>query len=186
MAGAARRVAHRVRAALRGEFRRSAVPGGGGGEAGPAPSGRRARTTRGLDARIVQLSREYSAAEVELARTALAFHQAEGARRLGYATEAQYARERLGLSPRASRPSSPSRGARSAACALRSSAARIGHEAALLISRVATAETAEAWVARARERTVKHLAEDVRAAELVRAVGGPADPAHGRDRTEAP
>ena len=45
-----------------------------------------------------------------------------------------------------------------------------------MISRVATAETAEAWVERARVRTVKHLEEEVRAAELSRGVGGRAVP----------
>jgi hypothetical protein len=36
----------------------------------------------------------------------------------------------------------------------------IGYEAARLVASVATPDTVEAWVARARERTVRHLRED--------------------------
>ncbi len=134
------------------------------------------RSLRALDARIGQLSRELSQREVELGRAARAFHEAEGWRRLGYATESQYVRERLGISPSsfkakialARRWCPRVRGALGAG--------EIGYEAALLISRVATAETAGAWIERARARTVKHLEEDVRAAELSRGVGGRAVP----------
>ena len=52
-----------------------------------------------LDARIVQLARELGQREVELGRAARALHEAEGWRRLGYASESQYVRERLGISP---------------------------------------------------------------------------------------
>ncbi len=129
-----------------------------------------------LDARILELSREIAQREVELARLARALHEAEGWRRLGYATESQYVRERLGLSPSsfkakvalARRWCDRVRGALGAG--------EIGYEAALLISRVATAETADVWVDRAKARTVKHLEEEVRAAELVRDVGGQAAP----------
>lgn len=131
---------------------------------------------RELDARIAALSAEFAAAEVELARTALTFHRAEGARRLGYSTEAQYARERLGLSASSFRAKLTL--ARRLLAPVRGALARgeLGLEAALAISRVATRETAVAWLSRARERTVKHLLEDVRAAELVRDLGGSAAP----------
>lgn len=133
-------------------------------------------TVRELDARITALAADLASHEVELARVALAFHQAEGARRLGYSTEAQYARERLGISASSFR-AKLTLARRWLVRVQRALEQReIGHEAAQLISRVATADSAEAWVARARVRTVKHLAEDVRAAELLRDVGAAAWP----------
>ena len=147
-------------------------PGGGGG-ALPRASG---VTVRELDARITALAADLASHEVELARVALAFHQAEGARRLGYSTEAQYARERLGISASSYR-AKLTLARRWLVRVQRALEQReIGHEAAQLIARVATAGSAEAWVARARVRTVKHLAEDVRAAELLRDVGQSAWP----------
>ena len=113
---------------------------------------------------------------MELGRAARAFHEAEGWRRLGYATESQYVRERLGLSPSSfkAKVALARRWCQRVREAL--GASEIGYESALLISRVATAETAEAWVERARARTVKQLEEEVRAAELARDVGGRATP----------
>lgn len=147
-------------------------PGGGGAVVSQLPP----RGARELDASIAALGAQFAAEEVELARTALAFHQAEGARRLGYSTEAQYARERLGLSASSFRAKLTL--ARRLLAPVRDALERgeLGHEAALAISRVATRETAGAWLCRARERTVKHLLEDVRAAELVRDLGGSAAP----------
>jgi hypothetical protein len=49
---------------------------------------------------------------------------------------------------------------------------RIGTVGATLIGRVADAETVAAWVARAAERTVKHLREEIDAAGLVARVSG--------------
>jgi hypothetical protein len=48
---------------------------------------------------------------------------------------------------------------------------RIGYEAASLLSRVATPRTVEEWLRRAERRTLKHLREEVEAAELVVRVG---------------
>jgi hypothetical protein len=129
-----------------------------------------------LDARIGQLSRELGQREVELGRAARAFHEAEGWRRLGYASESQYVRERLGISPSSFKAKLAL--ARRWCARVRGAlgAGEIGYEAALLISRVATAETAEAWIERARARTAKHLEEDVRAAELSRDIGGRVTP----------
>lgn len=147
-------------------------PGGGGAVVSELPT----LGAGALDTRIAALAAEFAAQEVELARAALAFHQAEGARRLGYSTEAQYARERLGLSASSFRAKLTL--ARRLLAPVRGALARgeLGLEAALAISRVATRETAVAWLSRARERTVKHLLEDVRAAELVRDLGGSAAP----------
>lgn len=171
------RRAELVRCQLEAEARSEAKFGargpGGGGVALPRAS---SVAVRELDARITALAADLASHEVELARVALAFHQAQGARRLGYATEAQYARERLGISA-ASFRAKLTLARRWLGRVRRALEQReIGHEAAQLIARVATTHSAEAWVARARVRTVKHLAEDVRAAELLRDIGGSAWP----------
>jgi hypothetical protein len=129
-----------------------------------------------LDARIRQLSRELGQREVELGRTALAFHEAEGWRRLGYATESQHVRERLGISPSSFKAKVALARRWCARVRQALGAGEIGYESALLVSRVATAETAEVWVQRARARTVKQLEEEVRAAELSRDFGGRVTP----------
>ena len=147
------------------------------------PGGKRAASffelpgsLRALDARIAELSRELGQREVELGRAARAFHEGEGWRKLGYASESQYVRERLGISPSSFKAKVAL--ARRWCARVRGAlgAGEIGYEAALLISRVATAETADAWVGRARARTVKHLGEEVRAAELSRDIGGRVTP----------
>jgi hypothetical protein len=134
------------------------------------------RSLHALDARLRELGRELGQREVELARAALAFHEAEGWLRLGYATESQYVRERLGISPSSfkAKVALARRWCRRVREAL--GAGEIGYESALLISRVATAETADAWIERAQARTVKHLEEEVRAAELSRDIGGRVSP----------
>src|SRR5688572_22903089 len=119
-----------------------------------------------LDGRVRDLSRALARHELDVSRMVLRFHRANGWRVLGYATESQYARERLGVSP------SALRGRRSLALRLERlprvaaalGAGKIGVEAALQVVRVATARTELAWVERARQRTVKHLREEVAAA----------------------
>jgi hypothetical protein len=51
-----------------------------------------------LDGTVRDLSRALARHELELSRLVSEFHQADGWRRLGYASETQYARERLGMS----------------------------------------------------------------------------------------
>ncbi len=113
---------------------------------------------------------------LETVTLGVTLHEAEGWRKLGYATESQYVRERLGISPSGFKAKVAL--ARRWCTRVRGALATggIGYEAARLISRVATAETADAWVERAGARTVKHLEEDLRAAELSRSVGGRAAP----------
>jgi len=121
---------------------------------------------RELDGTVRDLSRALARHELELSRCILAFHREDGWRRLGYASAAQYARERLGMS----RSSLVGR----RALALRLEAlprvaealggGQIGVEAATQIVRVATARTEAAWVSRARQRTLKLLREEVAAA----------------------
>jgi hypothetical protein len=50
-------------------------------------------------------------------------------------------------------------------------AQELGYEAARLVASVASSETVESWVDRARERTVKHLREEVDAAQMLGRVG---------------
>ena len=119
-----------------------------------------------LDTYVRALGRALARHELELAQLLLEFHRADGWRRLGYASETQYARERLG----ASRSSVLARRAlalrleKLPAVAAALGAGQIGVEAALQIVRVATASTEAAWLERARVRTIKHLREEVAAA----------------------
>jgi len=123
-------------------------------------------TASALDQQVRGLAQLLARQELDLSRALLAFHRADGWRRLGYATESQYARERLGLS----RSSLLAR----RALALRLEAlpnitaalgsAQIGVEAALQLVRIATPRTERGWLERAERRTIKHLREEVNAA----------------------
>jgi len=136
-----------------------------------------------LDGEVRRLSAALAEHELKLSRLLWRFHRADGWRRLGYATETQYARERLGLS-------------RSSVLARRSLALRlealphvaqalgraeVGVEAALQLVRIATAQTELAWLERARQRTVKHLREEVSAALTAVRLSGDADCPPPRD-----
>jgi len=133
--------------------------------------------SRELDGEVRRLSAALAEQELKLSRLLLRFHRADGWLRLGYATETQYARERLGLS-------------RSSVLARRSLALRlealphiaralgraeVGVEAALQLGRIATPQTELAWLERARQRTVKHLREEVSAALVAVRLCGDAD-----------
>jgi len=130
-----------------------------------------------LDRQVRSLCGALARHELELSRLVLRSHRAGGWRRLGYATEAQYARERLGLS-------------RSSLAARRALALRleklprvaaalgnrdIGVEAALQLVRIATAKTEAAWIERATQRTIKHLREEVAAARVAVRLAGDID-----------
>jgi hypothetical protein len=130
-----------------------------------------------LDAEVRRLAAEMASRELRLSRLLLRFQRADGWRRLGFATETQYARERLGLS-------------RSSLLARRALALRleklprlahalgraaIGIEAALQLVRIATPATELEWLERARGRTVKHLREEVAAALVAVRISGDVD-----------
>jgi hypothetical protein len=132
-----------------------------------------------LDAIVRNLARALAEHELALSRLILEFHRADGWRRLGYATETQYARERLGISR------SALLGRRALAMKLESlprvaealGQSHIGVEAALQLVRIATPKTELAWIARAEKRTIKHLREEVSAAlTAVRVSGDPECP----------
>ena len=90
-------------------------------------------------------------------------------RRLGFATEAQYARERIGvsLSSLKAKRILSARTARVPDLAEALATGRIGYEAAYVLSRVVTPATVGDWIRRAEQRTVKHLREEVEAAEIL-------------------
>ncbi len=129
-----------------------------------------------IDRYVQDLSRALSGHELEIARRLSSLHRANGWRRLGYATEAQYARERLGISP------SLLQARRSLAHKLESlprvskalAGRSIGVEAAVQLVRIATAQTEAAWLERAQCRTIKHLREEVAAALVAARVSGEA------------
>jgi hypothetical protein len=122
-----------------------------------------------IDQQLRELSHELVSREVAYGRALDAFFSADGWRRLGFAAAAQYARERLGTSL------SFVKARRHLVKRLRDltfladaiDRGDLGYEAARLVAGVATRETVEAWVGRARERTLRHLREDIDAAELL-------------------
>jgi hypothetical protein len=134
---------------------------------------------RSLDAHIREVCQELAARDLLFGALAERFWKSDGWRRLGYASEAQYAGERLGMSLSSVKTKRVlGRNAKrmpSVAAALERR--EIGFEAALLVTRIATEETVDAWLARAAERTVKLLRQEVDAAELRVRIGASRTPA---------
>jgi hypothetical protein len=130
-----------------------------------------------LDDDVRGLAQALARHELELSQLILRFHRADGFRRLGYATETQYARERLGLSRSSllARRALAQRLERLPRVAAALGAGQIGVEAALQVARVATSRTEVAWVERARQRTIKHLREEVGGALTAVSLSGEAD-----------
>lgn len=121
-----------------------------------------------IDQELRALAHELVVREIAYGRALEGFFVADGWRRLGYATAAQYARERLGTS--LSSVKDKRRLARRLA-QLRFLAdaveqGELGYEAARLVAGVATLATVQAWVDRAKARTLRHLREDIDVAEL--------------------
>ncbi len=116
-----------------------------------------------------ELAPRLAGSDVRFGELLAKFFAVRGWRVLGFATEKQYADERLGMS----RSSVRTRIAlwrrvvhlQRLGDALRDGV--VGYEAATLIARVATPDTEEAWIERARRRTFKHLAEEVHAVEMI-------------------
>jgi hypothetical protein len=122
-----------------------------------------------VDRQLRELSRELVSREVTYGRALEAFVSADGWRRLGFATAAQYASERLGtsLSSIKARRHLVKRLDRLTFLADALDRGELGYEAARLVAGVATRATVRDWVERARERTVRHLREEIDAAELL-------------------
>ena len=132
--------------------------------AAPAPG-----TLRGIDDEIVQLSQALARRNLELGHLLKDFRAARAWARLGYASLAAYARERLGLSLSSveHRMTLARAAARHPVLGEALCAGDIGYEAGLLVAQVLGRSGSEAlalcWVERARRRTIKHLREEVRA-----------------------
>ena len=139
-----------------------------------APSARApSRSPAALDREIRRLCSELSERDLALGIVAESARRAEVWRRLGFVTEEQYARERVGvsLSSLKAKRILAARAARVPELAAALARGRIGYEAAYLLSRVVTPKTAEEWIRRAERRTVKHLKEEVEATELLIRMG---------------
>jgi hypothetical protein len=126
-----------------------------------------------IDRELRRLCSELAARDLAFGLLADSAHKAEVWRRLGFATELSYVRERLGVSLSCLKAKRilASRAARVPELAAALSSGRIGYEAAYLLSRVVTQATASEWIARAERRTVKHLRQEVEAAELLILMG---------------
>jgi hypothetical protein len=127
-----------------------------------------------MDAQLRSVAAELARRDLVLGELAERFWRADGWRRLGFATESQYARERLGMSLSSVKAKCvlARRGRELPRLQDAVIAQELGYEAARLVASVASHETVESWVERARERTVKHLREEVDAAEMLGRVGG--------------
>jgi hypothetical protein len=152
------------------------VPRWSDGEAGPPIDSAEfdfSGSPQSIDAAFRRISGAIREREVRIGELADNFWAANGWRRLGYATDAQYASERLGMGV------SSVNDKRLLVCQLRRlphlakalQDGAVGYEAARLVAPVATTETDAAWTQRAIERTVVHLREDIAAAEHLARVG---------------
>lgn len=155
----------------------------------PLPS-----TATGLDAEIVQRCAALARRALEMGELALRLCEAGGWRELGFASLKQYARERTGCSLSSlehkmvlarrvrefpelgqalveTRPSqadtAPSKTTDRRHEVESEGPVRIGFEVAMRLGRVADSTTIEAWIDRARRRTVKHLDEEIRSAQMI-------------------
>ncbi len=135
--------------------------------------------TKGLDAVMARLGMQLTSRDLVFGRIASDFFRSSAWKELGYATDKQYCQERLGMSRCAvwNRITLARRCQKLPVLAEAVSSMEIGFEAAKEIARIATPRTVEAWIARAKERTFKHLREEVRVvAAAVRLNETPADP----------
>ncbi|MBX3274871.1 MAG: hypothetical protein KF729_31695, partial [Sandaracinaceae bacterium] len=127
-----------------------------------------------LDAVVRDVGARLASRDLWLGALLSRFMLARGWVALGYASEQSYFDERLGLAR------STARGRITLARRVEhlerlGDAVRdgeVGYEQASLIARVAGPDTIDAWVTRAKARTYVHLAEEVRAVELLARVEG--------------
>jgi hypothetical protein len=123
-------------------------------------------TPENIDRALRRVAKTLLERDLRIGEIAESLWQADGWRRLGYATAEQYSEERLGMSFSAVKARRTLRNRLKRLprleAALRSGA--IGYEAAQLVARVANPETDLAWAERAAERTLVHLREEVAAA----------------------
>ncbi|MCB9596622.1 MAG: hypothetical protein H6719_28115 [Sandaracinaceae bacterium] len=129
-----------------------------------------------LDAIVREVSARIASRDLWLGELLSRFLLARGWLQLGYASEQSYFDERLGLARSTARGRVTLARRMPGLEPLRDAVIQgdVGYEQAALIARVAGPDTTAAWIARAKARTFKHLAEEVRAAELLARVGGDA------------
>jgi hypothetical protein len=122
---------------------------------------------RGLDAEIRRCCALLAERDLLMGHLARMICGPNSWKRLKYASEQQYARERVGvsLSSLVHRMTLSRRVEVMPEIGAAIRAGELGYEAAMLVGRVATPDTAPAWVTRARERTLVHLREEVEAVE---------------------
>jgi hypothetical protein len=143
----------------------------------PAPDGESAlpQSARALDAAIVAACKELAERDVCIGELARRVAHEGTWRSFGLRSFDDYVRERLGLSPSSIQHRLSLVRRLDQAPLLRSAirAGEVGYEAALLLARAVgpapSPELVEAWVERARCRTVKHLREEVHAVQVARA-----------------
>jgi hypothetical protein len=125
-----------------------------------------------IDRTLRQISGAFAERDLVIGELAEQFWNADGWRRLGYATDRQYARERLGmaLSSVKDRRQLARRFCRLPHLKGAFQDGHIGYEAARLVAAVATPSNDAEWAERAQRRTLVHLREDIRAAELLSSV----------------
>ncbi len=122
-----------------------------------------------LDSELRRLCSRLAARDLEMGHLARAVFRARYWRTLGYASPSQYAKERIGvsLSSLQHRITLAARLAAAPALGRALSEGRIGYEAAYLLSRAVTPQTADAWVRRAENRTIVHLKEELTAVDVM-------------------
>jgi hypothetical protein len=137
-------------------------------DADPAPEGPLPRDAHALDLLARKAAQDLARRDLEMGDLARALFDANGWRRLGYASEQQYVRERVGVSHSTLKDRMTLSRRAESMPAIRDAvtAGRIGFEAAQLVARVADPGTAATWIDRAERRTIKHLREEVRAVEM--------------------
>lgn len=122
-----------------------------------------------LNQHVIALARRLHINTVALGRCADQLHGVEAWRRLGFASPGHYARDRLGvsLSSLKQKRALARRLVVLPRLAHALEAGQLGSVAASLVARVATSKTEQRWVERARQRTVKHLREEVSFVERI-------------------
>ena len=127
-------------------------------------------TARDLDRWIEKASQTLARRDVRIGEIAEELHRADGWRRLGFASEAQYSRERVGMcfSSLKERRALARTAQRLPEVEQAVVAGKIGTEAARLLARVSSAATVCAWIERAQVRTLRHLQEEVELGEMVK------------------
>jgi hypothetical protein len=132
-----------------------------------------------IDAALRRASAALQERDLVIGELAERFWNADGWRRLGYASARQYSRERLGMSLSSVKDKRQlARKFRELPYLARAFHEHVvGYEAARLVARIATPETDEAWTDHAAHRTLVHLREDLRAAGLLARVSRRENPA---------